>query len=102
MPQVSKVSSLDAPTESGWNHDSDKDGLSAITYPVRDVAEHESYVSSEPAIDMPRNGLHDVGNADIASLHGCNLLGQRMSSCRGANICHSWWLNTRSHAGDGR
>jgi len=44
----------------------------------------------------------DVGNADIASLHGCNLLGQRMSRCRGANICHPWWLNTRIHAGDGR
>ncbi len=58
-----------------------------------------------------------VGNADIASLHGCNLLEQCIlpwmagsrtmqeqlsrSNCRGANICHPWWLNTRIHAGDG-
>jgi len=28
----------------------------------------------------------DGGNADIASLHGCNLLGQRRSSYRGANV----------------
>ena len=26
------------------------------------------------------------GNTNIASLHGCNLLGQRRSSCRGANF----------------
>ncbi len=32
----------------------------------------------------------DGGSADIASLHGCNLVGQRRSSCRGANICPSF------------
>ena len=54
----------------------------------------------------------DVGNADIASLHGkdcsynpiafppsmevrCNLLGQRRSGCRGANICLPWGLGIR-------
>ena len=31
----------------------------------------------------------DGGSADIASLHGCNLLGQCRSYCRGANICPS-------------
>jgi hypothetical protein len=31
----------------------------------------------------------NVGSADIASLHGCNLLGQRRSSCRGAKTCHA-------------
>ena len=29
----------------------------------------------------------DGGSADIASLHGCNLLEQRRNCCRGANIC---------------
>jgi len=27
------------------------------------------------------------GSADFASLHGCNILEQRRSSCRGAKIC---------------
>ena len=27
----------------------------------------------------------DGGSVDFASLHGCNLLGQRRSSCRGAS-----------------
>ncbi len=31
----------------------------------------------------------DVGSAENASLHGCNLLGQRRSSCRGAIFSHS-------------
>jgi hypothetical protein len=30
--------------------------------------------------------VQDVRYADFASLHGCNLLGQRRSSCRGAKI----------------
>jgi len=43
----------------------------------------------------------DVGIADIASLHGCNLLGQRRSGCRGAYICHTWGLEPRILAGYG-
>ena len=47
----------------------------------------------------------DVGSADIASLHGCNLLGQCIctgrtvlgqcrSYCRGENICHPCKLDS--------
>ena len=50
-PQVSKVSSLHAPTESGWNNDSDKDDLSTITYPAPHATKDESYISSKTAID---------------------------------------------------
>ena len=40
----------------------------------------------------------DVGSADIASLHGCNLLGQCRSYCRGANICRPCRLDCSVHA----
>jgi len=50
---------------------------------------------AQPPTTRRETTYRDVGNADIASLHGCNLLGQRRSGCRGANICHPWWLNTR-------
>ena len=43
----------------------------------------------------------DVGSADIASLHGCNLLGQCRSNCRGANICHPCKLDSSIPAADG-
>ena len=62
----------------------------------------------------------DVGSADFASLHGCNLLGQcicpwmdgsrttqeqlsRSSEavCRGANICHPCKLDSSIPAADG-
>jgi hypothetical protein len=38
----------------------------------------------------------DIGNADITSLHGCNLVGQYRSNCRGANICHPWGIEPLS------
>ncbi len=43
----------------------------------------------------------DVGSADIASLHGCNLLGQRRSCCRGAYICRPCTLGCLVHAAYG-
>ena len=54
----------------------------------------------------------DVGSADIAWLHGCNLLGQCIctgrtvlgqcrSYCRGENICHLCKLDSSIPAADG-
>ena len=59
----------------------------------------------------------DVGNADIASLHGCNLVGQCIcpwmdgsrttqeqlsrSNRRGAYICHPWGLGSHIPVADG-
>ncbi len=47
--------------------------------------------SSTIAVHMrcPSTTTTDGGSADIASLHGCNLLGQCRSYCRAANICPS-------------
>ncbi len=46
---------------------------------------------AQPPTTRRETTYRDVGNADIASLHGCNLLGQRRSGCRGANICRPTW-----------
>ncbi len=46
----------------------------------------------------------DVGNADIAYVHGWTVVGQCRSSeavCRGANIYHPWGLGIRIPAADG-
>ena len=70
------------------------------------------YMSLRPLLTADMNRKHlaetrheptytNVGNADIASLHGCNLLGQCRSYCRGANICHPWGLGIRIPAADG-
>ena len=51
---------------------------------------------AQPPTTRRETTYTDVGNADIASLHGCNLLGQRRSCCRGAYICRSCTLGCRS------
>jgi hypothetical protein len=43
----------------------------------------------------------DVGNGDIAYVHGWTVVGQCRSNCRGANIRHPWGSHPHPTAMDG-
>ncbi len=117
VPPPKTVSRMDARFEPPWM------GLRRVFGGGTQFMPRRHCISLKPLFTIDMNRKHhaktcreptctDVGNADIASLHGkdcsynpiafppsmevrCNLLGQCRSYCRGANICHPWGLGTR-------